>query len=159
MHEFMGIRFTHHSTSTTRLAGVILIASAVQPIVLCAGGETRDSNVSVQVGQKSEQVDLIELNHFIDDEGREVFRQLVFYDWSEFEKRFHVRAWRLIKCEQQLPRRFWKPQRYECRWHDDGVSKTVSARQLRETWTQQDPERVNRKFLPEDQRVPLFAKD
>ena len=39
-----------------------------------------------------QQVDLIELNHYIDEDGREVFRQLIFYDWSKSYKRFHVRA-------------------------------------------------------------------
>ena len=42
------------------------------------------------------QVDLIELNHFMDEEGREVFQQVIFYDWCKVNKRFHVRAWRLI---------------------------------------------------------------
>ncbi|TWU54410.1 hypothetical protein Poly51_31290 [Rubripirellula tenax] len=103
-----------------------------------------------------QEVDLIELNHFVDDEGREVFRQLVFYDWSKSHRRFHVRAWRLIKHENQLPSRHWNPDRYQCMWHDAGLLRQVSAAQMRETWTQEDPERVNRKFLPEDQRLPLF---
>ena len=113
----------------------------------------------IQLGERVESIDLIELNHFIDGEGREVFRQLIFYDWSDLDKRFHVRAWRLVKNDRQLPQRFWKPERYKCQWHDNRQLKTVTAKQLRETWAQQDPERVNRKFLPEDQRVPLFAKD
>lgn len=117
------------------------------------------STTAIQLGEKTEYVDLVELNHFIDDQGRQVFRQLVFYDWSDLDKRFQVRSWRLIKNDRQLPRRFWTPKRYECHWHDDGQRRTVLAKQMRETWTQQDPERANRKFLPEDQRVPLFAKD
>ena len=39
-----------------------------------------------------QRVDLIELNHFVDEDGREVFRQVIFYDWSKSHKRFHVRA-------------------------------------------------------------------
>ncbi len=103
------------------------------------------------------EVDLIELNHFVDDEGREVFRQLIFYDWSKSQHRFHVRAWRLVKYESQLPQRRWNPDHYQCTWHDDGLLRQVVAPQMRETWTQQDPERVNRKYLPEDQRAPLFV--
>ncbi len=101
-------------------------------------------------------VDLIELNHFVDDEGREVFRQLVFYDWSDTDRRFNVRAWRLVKHENQLPTRHWNPDRHECKWHDDGLLRRVSAPQMRETWSQQDPERINRKHFPEKERVPLF---
>jgi hypothetical protein len=103
-----------------------------------------------------QRVDLIELNHFVDEEGREVFRQVIFYDWSKTHRRFHVRAWRLIKQENQLPERRWNPAHYQCTWHDDGVLRQVWASSMRETWTQTDPERVNRGFLPEDQRVPLF---
>lgn len=103
-----------------------------------------------------QRVDLIELNHFVDEEGREVFRQVIFYDWSREHHRFHVRAWRLIKRESQLPVRSWNPQRYQCSWHDDGVLRQVWAPKMRETWSQRDPERVNRAMLPEDQRRPLF---
>ncbi len=49
------------------------------------------------VATKGQRVDLIELNHFIDEKGREVFRQVIFYDWSPSHRRFHVRAWRLAE--------------------------------------------------------------
>ena len=104
-----------------------------------------------------QRVDLIELNHFVDEDGREVFRQVIFYDWSKAHHRFHVRAWRLVKNESQVPVRRWNPTRFQCTWHDDGLLRQVWAPQLRESWTQQDPERVNRALLPEDQRVPLFV--
>ncbi len=102
-------------------------------------------------------VDMIELNHFVDEDGREVFRQVIFYDWSKPHRRFHVRAWRLIKHESQIPQRRWNPLMYQCTWPDEGVLRQVRAPNLRETWTQKDPERINRRLLPEDQRVPLFA--
>lgn len=107
---------------------------------------------------RREHVDLIELNHFVDDQGREVFRQVIFYDWSHEQHRFLVRGWRLVKHESQLPSRRWNPARYECSWHDDQREHRVVAPKLRETWSQRDPERVNRAWLPEDQRVPLFTK-
>ncbi len=104
----------------------------------------------------AERVDLIELNHFVDENGREVFQQLIFYDWSKQERRFHVRAWRLIKGPEQLPVRRWNPTLYECVWHDGGVRKMVTASSMRETWSQEDPERANRRFLAEDRRIPLW---
>jgi len=103
----------------------------------------------------SQRVDLIELNHFIDQDGREVFRQVLFYDWSEPHRRFIIRAWRLVKSDSQLPRRRWAPARYQCIWHDDGLLREVSAPSFRETWTQQDPERQNRKLVAEEARKPL----
>ena len=113
-----------------------------------------DQNAAPVVRQR---VDMMELNHFVDEEGREVFRQVIFYDWSTTYHRFHVRAWRLVKHEGQIPQRRWNPSMYQCTWHDDGLLRQVWAPNLRETWTQQDPERVNRALLPEDQRVPLFV--
>ncbi len=116
-----------------------------------APGTDLDSGTTVR-----QRVDLIELNHFVDDEGREVFRQVIFYDWSREHHRFHVRAWRLIKHDSQLPVRRWNPQQFECTWHDDSLLRQVWSPKMRETWSQQDPERVNRAMLPEDQRQPLF---
>lgn len=103
-----------------------------------------------------QRVDLIELNHFIDDQGREVFRQVIFYDWSQSRRRYHVRAWRLVKEPRELPQRRWDPPIHECTWHDDHLLRQVWAPAFRETWSQRDPERANRKLLPEDQRVPLW---
>ncbi len=103
----------------------------------------------------SQSVDLIELNHFVDREGREVFRQILFYDWSVTHHRYIVRAWRLVKTESQVPRRRWAPERYECVWHDEGKLRKVTAPAFNETWTQYDPERENRKLVAEDQRRPL----
>ncbi len=102
-----------------------------------------------------QRVDLIELNHFVDQDGREVFRQVLFYDWSPSHRRYVVRAWRLVKNESLIPRRRWSPPRYECLWHDDGLLRQVTAPAFRETWTQHDPERVNRKLVSEEDRVPL----
>ncbi|MEL6107951.1 MAG: hypothetical protein AAFU85_18150 [Planctomycetota bacterium] len=101
-------------------------------------------------------VDMVELNHFLDDNGREVFRQVVFYDWCSDQRRFHVRAWRLVKRESQLPRRRWKPNGYLVRWKDKSTIREVWAKTMRETWTQHDPERVNRTLLPENERRPLW---
>lgn len=36
--------------------------------------------------------DLVELNHFYDEAGRLVFDQIIFWEWSPAESRFHVRA-------------------------------------------------------------------
>ncbi len=115
----------------------------------CGAGVPGDTQEAAQ------SVDLIELNHFVDRDGREVFRQILFYDWSTSHNRFIVRAWRLVKTESQLPRRRWSPERYECVWHDEGKLRRVTAPSFNETWTQYDPERENRKLVAEDQRRPL----
>ncbi|TWT52667.1 hypothetical protein Pla22_02930 [Rubripirellula amarantea] len=164
----MKLRSLSMSFIVCRAYTLVLVAwclcVGVGSIALATGKANADSqsgsgSSTVDVTEwEVEEVDLVELNHFVDEDGREVFRQVIFYDWSKTDRRFHVRGWRLIKDESQLPLRRWKPARYEIRWHENASCRQVNASQLRETWTQQDPERVNRAFLPEDQRIPLFAK-
>jgi hypothetical protein len=103
-----------------------------------------------------ESVDLIELNTFYDENGREVFRQVIFYDWSERDARYQVAAWRLVKHEVQLPRpdccgrKFWT-----VLWNDGGVNRAITAHAYRETWTQYDVELVEREILPKEKRRKL----
>jgi hypothetical protein len=102
-----------------------------------------------------DEVDLVEINHYHDARGEHVFDQLIFYDWSSQKHRFQVRAWRLIKSENQLPRRDHRQGDWLVRWHDDGILREVRASSQRETWTQYDPELVERDNLPQDQRLDL----
>lgn len=102
-----------------------------------------------------QRVDLIELNHFLDDNGRHVFDQVVFYEWVASKSKFRVIAWRMVKCPAQLPTRTWDPPGWECVWKDDQIMRSISAPSFRETWTQDDPERVNRRFFAEADRPDL----
>ena len=104
-----------------------------------------------------DDVDLVELNHYHDTRGEHVFDQLIFYDWSRQTRRFQVRAWRLIKSDSQLPRRDYRNDRWLIRWHDEGVLREVSAGSRRETWTQYDPELIERENLPQYQRLDLSS--
>lgn len=107
---------------------------------------------SVQV---QESMDLVEVNHFYDDQWRHVFDQMIFYQWSESAGRFQVVAWRLIKSDQQLPSKQWSTGNYQVLWRDGDVVREVTASAYRETWTQHDPELVERSFLPREQRRDL----
>ncbi|QDV65836.1 hypothetical protein [Crateriforma conspicua] len=122
--------------------------------LIAAAGLQSASSAHRQVAR----VDLIELNHFVDEEGREVFRQLIFYDWSDQQNRFLVRSWRLIKSADHLPKRSWNPRGYFASWRENGSIRRVEASQFRETWTQKDPEKQNRRWLPEDQRKALWPE-
>jgi hypothetical protein len=103
----------------------------------------------------SEQVDLMEVNHFYDDQGRHVFDQVIFYDWAEGHGRHMVRAWRLVKNPAQLPQRNWKDDTYTALWHDNEVLRKVQAKSMRESWTQYDPELAEREYLPKERRKEL----
>jgi hypothetical protein len=102
-----------------------------------------------------ESVDLIELNHFYDEHGRLVFDQTIFYDWTQAEDRYNVRAWRLVKNPSQLPQRDWFGGGYSAMWHDGEQIRQVRSRSIRETWTQHDPELVEREWLPKERRKEL----
>ena len=108
-----------------------------------------------------DNVDLIEINHYYDEKGRLVFDQIIFYDWSHADSRFNVRDWRMLKRPAQIPRRDWRRNQFIAIWHDplDGdVLREVHADALRETWTQYDPELVERDYLPKEKRLKLSKK-
>jgi hypothetical protein len=123
---------------TTSLA-VLLTATAYQPA----------ENVT------TDEVDLIEVNHFHDEHGRLVFDQVIFYDWSTVDCRYQVCAWRLLKTPAQIPYRHWSREGFVTTWHDGDVLRRVCGKSFRETWTQFDPELVERDFLPKDRRREL----
>lgn len=102
-----------------------------------------------------DQVDLIEINHFYDEHGKHVFDQVIFYDWSSEESRYHVRAWRLLKKPDQIPSRNWKHGYFVTVWHDGDLLRRVRAPSMRESWTQYDPELAEREHLPKEKRREL----
>ncbi len=105
-----------------------------------------------------DQVDLIEVNHFFDEHGNLILDQVIFYDWSGPDGRFHVRDWRLLKKAGQWPVRCWRSGRYRSVWRDGNILREIQAPDIRETWTQHDPEVTNRKFLPRSFRH-TFRRD
>jgi hypothetical protein len=110
-----------------------------------------------------EQVDLIELNHFHDCLGRHVYDQVIFYEWSPEKMEFHVRAWCLVEEREptsRRPVRSYANDLYNVRWHDrdQNLQRSISSRHFRESWTQVDPERANKKVLDERQRTALAKR-
>jgi hypothetical protein len=99
-------------------------------------------------------VDRIELNHYSSASGDHVFDQLIFYDWSNQRKRFDVREWRLVRDESMVPRRCRDGWRVV--FYDGGIPREVMAKSMQETFTQYDPETLERDALAIDQRLPLF---
>ena len=124
------------------------LTSSICAIVVALG-------LSPQEDVAREQVDLKEVNHFYDEQGRLVFDQVIFYDWSPEHGRHMVRAWRLVKNPAQLPQRDWKDGGYVAVWQDGEVLRHVRGHSMRETWTQYDPELIEREYLPKEQRKEL----
>lgn len=102
-----------------------------------------------------ETVDLMELNHFYDQQGRLEFDQVIFYDWCDNTNRHQVLAWRLVKNPNQLPKRDWRNGGYIAIWHDGDKLRHIQSQHFRETWTQYDPELAEREYLPKEKRREL----
>jgi len=111
----------------------------------------------------TEEVDLIELNHFHDCLGRHVYDQVIFYEWSDELQRYHVRAWCLVEDREPVsrrPTRSYTDNRYHVRWYDrdQNLNRRISSQHYRESWTQVDPERANKKLLDERLRTSLVKR-
>jgi hypothetical protein len=135
--------------------GLSALLSAVQSI---AAG---NAGILVEA-EARESVDMIELNHFHDVLGRHVYDQVIFYDWSPERQEFHVRAWMLVDDREQSrrPGKNYSSGRYVVRWfdHEQKFNRCITASAYRESWTQIDPERANKKLLDERQRVLLIKR-
>jgi len=127
----------------------------VSPITTAICATTIAFGIAPQDDVSRESVDLIELNHFYDEQGRLVFDQVIFYDWSAIEARYNVRAWRLVKNPAQLPQRDWKDGGYSAMWQDGEQIRHIYSKSIRETWTQYDPELLEREYLPKERRKEL----
>jgi hypothetical protein len=68
-----------------------------------------------------------------------------------------VLAWRLVKNDAQFPQRDWERGGYLSVWQDGDVLRQIRAAAIRETWTQYDPELVEREWLPKEMRRELLV--
>ena len=127
----------------------------MNPLILSVSLAISSFAISPREDVATERVDLIEVNHFYDDQGRLVFDQLLFYDWSHDDGRYQLRAWRMVKNTAQLPQRNWQSGGYAATWQDGDVLRKISAPTIRESWTQYDPELTEREFLPKERRREL----
>lgn len=98
-------------------------------------------------------VDVLEVNHLYDGDGRHIFDQLIGWNWHGNE--LHVVFWRLLKGREAFPQRRFASGVYEALWIDDGQARRVRGRSFRQTWTQHDPELANRQRWPQSQRRGL----
>ena len=106
----------------------------------------------------SERVDLVEVNHYFDENGNPVFDQVIYYEWSGQKSRFHVRTWRPLETIAQLPTYESTTGEHVATWqdrHDGNRLRQVRANAVQETWTQYDPEMQNRRFVPRKARRDL----
>lgn len=121
--------------------------------------------------------DSIEVNHFYDEQGRLVFDQLIFRVWCPIYEVNVCQDWYLLKRsrfdEGEEVRAKWKKDNPELHyvakwvpeytlydnkilwWHGDKPT-IVYYKTIYETWTQYDPELLDREILPKEKRIGIF---
>lgn len=96
-----------------------------------------------------EQVGVIEVNHYYDDQAHHVFDQFIFRDFNPYTNNFEIVDWRLKKPEH------CGPDGCSVFFYDNGIMRRVDAGRVNESWTQIDPELNERSILPKEQRRGL----
>ena len=97
-----------------------------------------------------EHTDMIEVNHLHTLDGEPTFTQVIFWKWYEDKSEYHCRAWTMNEklsfngktaafMEGKTPRR-------------------VRATHMKESWTQYDPERTDKEYVAETDRVKLVQR-
>jgi len=131
------------------------VSNIVLWIVLLCGASVPKGHRIIE-----EQVDMIELNHFFDPQGRHVYDQVIFYHVAPETGKFRVRAWCLIEDRESLSRRPLRdPHTSTARveWYDENqkIVRRLTSKLFRESWTQVDPERSDKVQLEEKLRLSL----
>ena len=98
---------------------------------------------------------VLELNHLYDHNGNHVFSQVLFMDFNGRESRYEVQAWRLTD-PRYGPRK--TANGAEAIFHDKGTLRKVTADSVRESWTQDDKELLDRNHLPPERRRELTTE-
>lgn len=105
----------------------------------------------------ADRCDLVEVNHLYDEDARHIFTQTIYFDWCDETCRFQVRAWRLVKRQSLMPAKGGDV--FRASWIENGDTlRSVSAKAFRESWTQYDPELIERDVLPSGDRRDLGAR-
>jgi hypothetical protein len=99
----------------------------------------------------TERVDRIETNHYFDEQGRHVFDQRIFWTFDKHACRYQIVAWRLVKPEHN----HYLTGKSFCFSDDQRFIRNVKAVSVFESWTQYDPELIERQFLDKEDRREL----
>src|SRR5678809_996065 len=81
-----------------------------------------------------DRVDLLEVNHFYDLEGRLTFDQLIAWTWDNDAACYRCASWRLIKSPHQIPQRDRVRGGYVVTWMDGEILREVRAVSVDESW-------------------------
>ncbi len=108
-----------------------------------------------------DHVDVLELNHYYDEKGQHNFSQLIGWTWSESKtehaSQYHVAWWMLWKSvDQARPARDYRRGGHVLIVRRGEELRCIRAKSFYESWTQYDPEVLDRQQFPQSQRVGLL---
>lgn len=127
----------------------IMVINVIAMLTLNSGSALAESASRVR-----ETVDIIELHHCHDFRGRLAFRQLIFYRWSNYHRRFQVVDTLVVTSQAMLPRKGVNGM-YQVAWRESGTSRRVQALTLRKSVSSTDPEVPEREYVPVNLRQGL----
>lgn len=103
-----------------------------------------------------DRVDVCELNHFHDENGSRVFCQIIFWNWHHDDASHHVLAWRLTK--DAVGFRLSRSHAFVDVFRDPPRLRKITAISYRESWSQHDPELLDRDERPCELRDGLTGQ-
>lgn len=106
-------------------------------------------------GVLRETVDVVEQNSFYDEHCRLVFEQNIYRVWSNKSEHHEVRGWRLLKTDSMRFIRDPDTGYYVAIWMDGEAMRCVYAKSVVPSWSMEDPELLDREFLPKEKRQEL----
>ena len=107
--------------------------------------------------------DMMELNHFYDGKCKHIYDQVIYWRRKPENGKYEVRAWALVEDRESIRNRpiknvnsgLWES--YYKRSGDDYYI-LITSPIFKESWTQKDPEREDKKNLPENLRLDFYNK-
>ncbi len=101
-----------------------------------------------------EHADRLETNFYFDENGREVFTQIIA--WTEYPEGEHVFMWRMARKESPQPLAVQRVGTFFVfTFDDEGKLRQIWSLSHDVTWTQVDVEVADRDLLPVAKRRPL----
>ena len=126
-------------------------------LILLVGNSLKDNTLR-------ESTDLIELNHHYDLRGEVIFDQIIFWERLPETGKFRVRAWTLTDYDNKNKRLALEINNsdniYTVTYFDidEKANRRITSRIFRESWTQKDPEREDKKIHGETARTGLITR-
>lgn len=97
--------------------------------------------------------DMLEINHAYNEDAQPIFTQVIGWDWKH--NRHVVAAYRVVQGEISGER---LGSDWRVVWCDNGVLRDARSPRFIETWTQCDPELIDRDTWPMENRRDFRSK-